>query len=328
MKIEAASILGTGAYLPDRVLANADLERMVETTDEWITSRTGIRERRVAAPDETTSDMGTRAAAEAIANAGLRPEDIDVIITATTTPDTIFPATSCYLQHKIGARRAAAFDIQAACTGFLVGLMTAEGLLRAGRARHVLVVGAEKLSSIVNWEDRNTCVLFGDGAGAAVIGHREGGRGILACDVGCDGAQTDILILPAGGTRMPATAASLSEGKQYLHMAGKEVYRQAVTAMNRSAEKSMADAGISGADLAWVIPHQANLRIISAVAERLGVPMDRFVLNLERCGNTSAACIPMALHEASQDGRLRRGELLLLVAFGSGLTWASAILEW
>jgi len=254
----SASILATGAYLPSRVLTNAELEKMVDTTDEWIFSRTGIRERRIAAVDETTSDMGAEAATQAIQQAGIDPKSIDLIIVATCTPDNAFPSTACYIQHKIGATRAAAFDVGAACSGFLYALVTAEQFVASGAYQTVLVVGAEKLSSIVNWQDRNTCVLFGDGAGAVILQHRPGARGLLAFDLGADGAQTEILSVPAGGCRVPITPEVLDQRLQFLQMSGKEVFKYAVNAMNRSAEECLEKAGCKPAQLRWVIPHQAQ----------------------------------------------------------------------
>ena len=324
----SASILSTGAYLPERVLTNAELEKMVDTSDEWIMSRTGIRERRIAAKDEFTSDMGARAAAQALEQGNIDPKTVDLIIVATCTPDTIFPSTACHIQFKIGATKAAAFDLQAACSGFLYAMVTAEQFISAGIYKTILVVGAEKLSSIVNWQDRNTCVLFGDGAGAVVLQHREGGRGLLSFDLGADGAQTEILSVPASGCRVPVTPEILAAGGQFIQMAGKEVYRYAVSAMNRSAEDCLEKAGCKPADVRWIIPHQANFRIIEAVAQRLGLSLDHFFVNLDRYGNTSAACVPICLHELNLAGSLERGDLLLMVAFGGGLTWAGALLEW
>ncbi len=324
----SASILSTGAYVPSRILTNAELEKMVDTSNDWILSRTGIRERRIAAEDETTSDMGARAAEQALERGGIDPKEIDLIIVGTCTPDTIFPSTACHIQSKIGATRAAAFDVQAACSGFLYALVTADQFIAAGVYRTILVVGAEKLSSIVNWQDRNTCVLFGDGAGAVVLRHRPGGRGLLSFDLGADGAQTEILSVPAGGCRLPITPEVLKTGAQYLQMAGKEVYRYAVSAMNKSAEDCLEKAGIKPAALRWIIPHQANYRIIEAVAQRLSISLEHFIVNLDRYGNTSSACLPIALHETSVAGKLEQGDLLLMVAFGGGLTWAGAVLEW
>ena len=324
----SASIVSTGAYVPSRVLSNADLEKMVETSDEWILSRTGIRERRIAADDEFTSDMGARAAEQALQLGGIDPKSIDLIIVATCTPDTVFPSTACYIQHKIGATRAAAFDVQAACSGFLYALVTAEQFIASGAYETILVVGAEKLSSIVDWTDRNTCVLFGDGAGAVILKHRPGARGLLAYDLGSDGSQTEILSVPASGCRIPLTSEILDQRLQYLQMSGKEVFKYAVTAMNRSAEECLEKAGCKPAQVRWFIPHQANQRIVDAVAQRMSVGLEHFVINLERYGNTSSACMPIALHETNMTGKLDRGDLVLMVSFGGGLTWASTVLEW
>jgi 3-oxoacyl-[acyl-carrier-protein] synthase-3 len=309
-------------------MTNADLEKMVDTSDEWIMSRTGIRERRIADEGEFTSDMGARAAEQALKQGGIDPMSIDLIIVATCTPDTIFPSTACHIQAKIGATRAAAFDMQAACSGFLYALVTATQFIAAGAYETILVVGAEKLSSIVNWQDRNTCVLFGDGAGAVILKHRPGARGLLSFDLGADGRQTEILSLPAGGCRVPITPQVLQDRSYFLQMSGKEVYRYAVSAMNRSAEDCLEKAGIKPRDLRWIIPHQANYRIIEAVAQRLNVDMQHFFVNLDRYGNTSAACMPICLHELNEAGNLKQGDLLLMVGFGGGLTWAGAILEW
>jgi 3-oxoacyl-[acyl-carrier-protein] synthase III len=326
--MRTASILSTGAYLPKRVMTNAELEKMVDTSDEWIMSRTGIRERRIADKDEFTSDMGARAAEQALERGGIDPKEIDLILVGTCTPDTIFPSTACHIQYKIGATRAAAFDLQAACSGFLYALVTANQFIASGAYKTILVIGAEKLSSIVNWQDRNTCVLFGDGAGAVILRHRPGARGLLSFDLGADGAQADILSVPAGGCRVPLTDEVLKRGGQYLQMAGKEVYRYAVSAMNRSAEDCLEKAGIKPADLRWIIPHQANYRIIESVSQRLNVSLEHFIIHLDRYGNTSAACLPIALHETSVAGQLAQGDLVLMVSFGGGLTWAGAVLEW
>ncbi len=309
-------------------MTNAELEKMVDTSDEWIMSRTGIRERRIAHKDEFTSDMGAAAAEQAIKLAGIDPKSIDLIIVATCTPDTAFPSTACHIQHKIGATRAAAFDVNAACSGFLYALVTGDQFIAGGIYKTVLVIGAEKLSSIVNWQDRNTCVLFGDGAGAVILQHRPNARGMLAYDLGADGAQTEILSVPAGGCRIPITQEVIDQRLQYLQMAGKEVFKYAVTAMNRSAEVCLDKAGIKAKELRWVIPHQANFRIVDAVAQRLNISLEHFVVNLDRYGNTSAACMPICLHETVMAGKLDRGDLLLMVAFGGGLTWASSVIEW
>ena len=324
----SASIVSTGMYVPSRVLTNSELEKMVETTDEWIMSRTGIRERRIAADDEFTSDMGAKAAQQALELGGVDAQEIDLIIVATCTSDTVFPSTACYIQSKIGAMRAAAFDVQAACSGFLYALVTADQFIAAGVYKTVMVVGAEKLSSIVNWQDRNTCVLFGDGAGAVILRHREGGRGLLSYDLGADGSQTNILSVPASGCRMPITPEVLDQRLNYLQMSGKEVFKYAVTAMNRSTEICLEKAGVKPEQIRWFVPHQANFRILDAVAQRMNVGMEHFVMNLDRYGNTSAACMPIALHETVTAGKLDRGDLVLMVSFGGGLTWASVILEW
>ncbi|SDU28536.1 3-oxoacyl-[acyl-carrier-protein] synthase III [Verrucomicrobium sp. GAS474] len=323
-----ASIVATGMYLPERVLTNAELEKLVDTTDEWIQTRTGIKERRIAAEGEFTSDLGAKAALDAMHEGGIFADEIDLIIVATCTADTIFPSTACRIQQKIGAKKAAAFDIQAACSGFLYGLIVAEQFVASHVYETVLVIGAEKLSSIVNWKDRNTCVLFGDGAGAVIIRNRAEGHGILASDMGADGSQSDILSLPSSGCAIPVSEAVIQEGLQYLQMSGKEVYKHAVTAMNSSAEKTLARAGLKGSDIALVVPHQANLRIIETLAQKLKTDMDHCYVNIGRYGNMSAACIPVALHEASKEGRLKAGDNVLMVAFGGGLTWASVALEW
>jgi 3-oxoacyl-[acyl-carrier-protein] synthase-3 len=321
----SASVVSTGAYLPSRVVTNDELTHIVETSDEWIRSRTGIRERRIAAQDELTSDMGAKAAQQALELGGIDPESIDLIIVATCTPDTIFPSTACHIQRKIGATRAAAFDLLAACSGFLYAMITAEQFIASGVYKTILVVGAEKLSSIVNWRDRNTCVLFGDGAGAVILQHREDGRGMLAFNLGADGSQPGIL-------NLMSREGSSFDGAQltapFIEMAGKEVYRQAVSAMNRSAEECLEKAGCKPEQVRWFIPHQANFRIVEAVAQRMGVALERFVINLDRYGNMSSACVPVALHETMMSGKLDRGDLVLLVTFGGGVTWGSLVLEW
>jgi len=323
-----ASIVATGIYLPERILTNAELEKSVDTTDEWITSRTGIRERRIAAEGEFTSDLGAKAALDAMREGGIFPDEIDLIIVATCTADTIFPSTACRIQQKIGAKKAAAFDLQAACSGFLYGLIVAEQFIASHLYETVLVIGAEKLSSIVNWKDRNTCVLFGDGAGAVIVRNRADGHGILASDMGADGSQTDILSLPSSGCAIPVSEAVIKEGLQYLQMSGKEVYKHAVTAMNGSAERTLQRAGLKGSDISLIIPHQANIRIIETLAQKLKTDLSHCYINIERYGNMSAACIPIALHEAAKEGRLQTGDNILMVAFGGGLTWASVALEW
>ncbi len=322
------AIVGTGAYLPAKILHNSDLERMVETSDHWIVERTGIRERRIAGEKECPSDMGAAAAAMALERAGLEPCDLDLIIVATTTSDTLFPSTACQIQQKIGARKIPAFDLQAACSGFLYGLVMAHHLVALGTYRTILVVGAEKLSSIVNWTDRNTCVLFGDGAGAVIVRQSTEGGQMISHDLGSDGSQGQVLTVPAGGSRTPLTAENIGEGLQFIQMVGKKVFRLAVDAMESTARTCLKKAGLPPEEVGFVIPHQANLRIIELLAQRLNLPLKRFFTHLERYGNTSAACIPIALHEALTTGRVRPEEKILLIAFGGGLTWASALLEW
>ena len=324
----SASIIGTGSYAPDRVMTNADLEKLVETSDEWIHSRTGIRERRIAGPEMPTSEMAARAALAAMENAGITAGEIDMIICATVTPDMFFPNTACFVQTKIGAVNATCFDLSAACSGFLFGVETARQFIASGTCRTVLVIGADKLSSIVDWSDRNTCVLFGDGAGAAILQHREGSRGVMATRMGSNGALAEILYIPGGGSAHPAGGPTSAEHPVTIRMNGRETYKHAVTAMVEASQQVLADAGITASEIACFIPHQANLRIIEAIAGRLDVAMDRFMINLDRYGNTSAAAVAIALDEANRTGRFKRGDKILMVVFGGGLTWASTVVEW
>ncbi len=322
------SIIGTGSYLPERVLSNAEMSTIVDTSDEWITSRTGIRERRIAAADERTSDLAAKAALAAIANAGITAEEIDLIIVATVTPDMFFPSTACFVQTKIGATNAACFDMSAACSGFLYAIEVAQQFITSHTYDTILVIGAEKLSSIINWTDRNTCVLFGDGAGAAILRHRAQGHGVIATRMGSNGALADILQIPGGGSAFPTTAENAHEQLATIRMNGRETYKHAVTAMVDASHQVLEDAGLTSKDLACIIPHQANLRIIEAIADRLKVPLDRFMVNLDRFGNTSAAAVAIALDEANRSGRMKVGEYVLLVVFGGGLTWASSVVQW
>jgi 3-oxoacyl-[acyl-carrier-protein] synthase-3 len=324
----SVSITGTGSYVPEKILSNADLERMVETSDEWILTRTGIRERRIAEPAQTTSDMAAEAAKSALANAGVEAADVDLIIVATVTPDMFFPSTACFVQTKIGARRAVCFDVSAACSGFLYAVEVGRQFIANGTFQTVLVIGAEKLSTIVDWSDRNTCVLFGDGAGAAVLQHRPGSRGILASHMGSDGSYAEILQIPGGGCKHPVTAENAHERLNSIKMNGKETYKQAVTAMLNAANIVLEHSGIQPNELACVIPHQANVRIIEAIADRMKLSLDKFMINLDRFGNTSAAAVAIALDEANRTGRMKRGEHVLLVVFGGGLTWAGSVIEW
>src|SRR5437868_5008822 len=322
------AISGVGSYVPERILTNADLEKMVETSDEWITTRTGIKERRLAASDEFTSDLATQAVLRALKRAEVTAEQIDLIIVATITPDMPFPSTACLVQRKIGARRAAAFDLEAACSGFIYGLEIAQQFIMSRTYDTVLVIGAEKLSTIVDWEDRNTCVLFGDGAGAAVLQNRANAHGLLTAVMGADGERADLLFMPGGGTRCPASAESVASRLHFLRMEGKETFKNAVQAMQTAAEEALRRCEIDITRIKCVIPHQANRRIIEAVGERLGAKPEQLFVNLHRYGNTSAASVAIALDEAVSSGQVVRGDLILLVVFGAGLTWGAAVIEW
>jgi 3-oxoacyl-[acyl-carrier-protein] synthase-3 len=323
-------ILGTGSYAPERVLTNAELSKMVDTSDEWIRSRSGIRERHIAAPGEATSDMAVKAAQAALANAGLTANDIDLLVTATVTPDLPLPSASCIIQHKLGMRtNTACFDLNAACSGFVYALDTACAMLASGRYRHALVIGVEKLSAIVDWQDRTTCVLFGDGAGAAVLGQSDQpGVGLLGTKLGAYGDSVDLLWITHGGSSNPTTPESITARNHCLRMKGKEVFKLAVRAMDEAARDILEQHRIHADQIALVIPHQANLRIIEAISQYLELPMDRFYVNVDRYGNTSAASIPIALDEARRAGRIKPGDLTLLVAFGAGLTYGSALIRW
>lgn len=326
--MRGSTIAGIGHYLPERVLTNAEMERLVDTTDEWIVTRTGIRERRIAAPEQASSDLAIEAAREAMAQAGVTAQDLDLIIVGTATPDMLFPATACVLQDRLGAKRAGAFDLSAACSSWVYGAAVAHGYVSAGLADTVLVVGAETLSKITNYKDRSTCVLFGDSAGAAVIRPADLGEGFLSFYLGADGAGGPLISLPAGGSRLPASYATVEREQHYLQMNGREVYKFAVRVIPRAIEEAVKRAGLHLDEIDWFIPHQANVRIIDAAAERLGQPRQKFYINVERFGNTSSASVPVALYEAVQSGRIRLGHLAVLVAFGGGLTWASCAIRW
>lgn len=325
--LRGARIAGTGSAVPDRILTNFDLEKMVDTSDEWIVERTGIRERRIASEDVVTSDLASQAALRALDDAGMTAEEVDLIIVATVTPDTIFPSCACWVQAKIGAKKAAAFDISAGCTGFVYAVSLAWGLVAQGAYDSILVVGAETLSRIVDWEDRNTCVLFGDGAGAAVVKPCELGEGILECVLKSDGTGSDVLIIPAGGSGMPASHETVESRLHYIKMKGNPVYRFAVRAMVEATSEVLEKANLRIEDVDLIIPHQANQRLIELAAERLGVP-DKLYSNVAKFGNTSAASIPIALDEAARGGVLKNGDTLVLVGFGAGLTWGGAVLKW
>jgi 3-oxoacyl-[acyl-carrier-protein] synthase-3 len=313
-------------------MTNDDLSKIVDTNDEWITARTGIKERRIAAENQATSDLASEAARRAMTAAGVTAEEIQLIIVATVTPDMFFPSTACFVQKKIGAANAVCFDVSAACSGFLYALQVARHFINTGKRTTALVIGAEKLSSLVNWKDRNTCVLFGDGAGAVVIRRAEEGADapgrVLSTVMGSDGNLADLLKVPGGGSLCPITPENVESRPNTIHMEGRETFKHAVTRMLEASQQALEIAGLKTADVALVIPHQANARIIGAIAERLNLPPERVFMNLDKYGNTSAATIPVALDEANKAGRLKKGDVILLVAFGGGFTWASSVVRW
>lgn len=324
----SVGIIGMGSYVPEKIVTNKDLEKIVETSDEWIASRTGIRARRIAEPDMATSDMATKAAERALADAGVSPEEIDLIIVGTATPDMFFPSVACLVQANLKANKAAAFDLTAGCSGFVYSLVTASQFIKSGLYKKALVIGAETLSKILDWTDRNTCVLFGDGAGAAVLAATESGCGILGVDLGADGSGGDLLKLPAGGSRNPASADTVNQRMHFVHMNGNEVFKFAVKIMGETALKALQQAGLKNEDIDCLIPHQANIRIIQSAAKRLQMPMEKVFVNVDKYGNTSAASIPIALEEALHSGKIKNGDIVVLVGFGAGLTWASCVIKW
>ena len=328
MKRPIAALAGLGSFSPERILTNADFEKMLDTSDTWIRERTGIRERHIAGPDETTAVMARDASLQAMAEAGLGPEGIDTIIVATATPDRLLPSVACDLQALLGAKNATAFDIQAACSGWVYGLVIAESMIAAGTGERILVLGAEKLSAITDYTDRSTAVLFGDGAGAAVLTRTTGDRGILSSYLKTDGTLAELLWRPGGGTIHPPSAEMLKDRSYYIKMAGREVFKNAVRNMADAAQKALERAGLSGKDVDLLVPHQANIRIIEATAEHAHIPRERVYVNVDRYGNTSSASIPNALVEARECGRLEPGMVVLLVTFGAGFTWGSLVLRW
>lgn len=329
MKIQGVRLAGTGAFAPSNVVTNDDLSKKMDTSDEWIRTRTGIRERRIAADDEFTSDLSVNAAKQALENAGLEAEDLDLIIVATLTPDKPFANTASIVQAKLGNTSAMAFSVEAGCTGFVYIYQIAAGMIASGLHKKALIVGAEKLSSVTNWEDRKTCVLFGDGAGAAVLeACPEEENTYLSSQMGSDGNYSDILHIPGGGVAQPLTKENFDDGTQFLQMNGQEVFKLAVTNMAKAAKDALAKANLTIDDIDVVIPHQANIRIISAVGKRLGVAEEKVVINVDRYGNTSAATIPIAFHEQIEAGKIKRGDKVLFVAFGGGLTWGANIIQY
>jgi 3-oxoacyl-[acyl-carrier-protein] synthase-3 len=323
-------ISGTGSYLPEKVLTNADIEKMVETSDAWIVERTGIRERHIAAADQVTSDLGLIAAQRAIKAAGLTAQDIDMIIFATVTPDTLMPSTACVLQKKLGARQVFSFDLSAACSGFIYGLTVADQFIKTGFYKHILIVGAEVLSRFIDYQDRETCILFGDGAGAMIVSRAEDKQDsrIFSAHPHADGGLSDLLVLPAGGSAMPVSQAALDSRGQYVKMKGREIFKNAVRAMVQCSQEALQSSGMTMSDISWVVPHQANVRIIESVASYLDLPMERVIMNLGHMGNTSAATIPVAFDEAVRDGRVLRGQNILFTAFGAGLTSGSLLFRY
>lgn len=326
--LKTVGILGVGHYAPEKVLTNFDLEKMVDTSDEWIVERTGIRERRVAGEDEATSDISFKAACKALEMAKVQPEDLDLIIVCTLSPDTIFPSVACLIQDRLGAKKAGAFDLQAGCSGFVYGLSVACQMASTGMHKKILVVGAEVLSKITNWTDRNTCVIFADGAGAAVVGEVEEGSGYINSVLHADGSGGKYIIQPAGGTRMPASHETVDKNLHTIHMDGSEVFKFASRIVPKVANEVLEGTGLDIKDIDIIIPHQANARIINAAAKRLGIPVDKFFVNIERYGNTSAGSVPLALSEAVEQGLIKKGDNVLLIGFGTGLTWAACILKW
>lgn len=322
-----AKIVGLGTYLPEKVLTNSDLEKMVDTSDEWIVTRTGIKERHIAEKGVATSDLGCMAAKNAIKNAGLKPKDIELIIVATITPDMQFPSTSCLVQKKIGASNAVCFDISAACSGFIYGISIAREFLSNGAYKNALVIGTELLSTIVDWSDRNTCILFGDGAGAAVMVPSKS-NGIISSYLGSDGRESELLSVPAGGSRSPSTHETISGKLHFLKMSGNEVFKMAVRIMSDAVQKVLLQSNLTCEDVDCLIPHQANIRIINSVAKRINLCDEKVYVNLERYGNMSSASTPIALAEAVKNGKIKKGDIVVLVAFGSGLTWGATVLKW
>jgi 3-oxoacyl-[acyl-carrier-protein] synthase III len=323
-----AHITGWGMSVPERVLTNKDLEKMVNTSDQWIVDMTGIKERRIAKEGQSTATLATEAAWKALSIANLKPIDIDLIICATSTPEYIFPATACLVQDKLGARRAGAFDLSAACSGFIYALNMASQAIISGSMANILIIGSETLSKFIDWNDRNTCILFGDGAGAFVLQASEIPGGVIASVMHSDGSGGEFLSLPGGGSKNPATEATIKQGQHFIHMDGREVFRFATRVMSQATKEVLTKADILLSDVSWIVPHQANLRIINAAARGLKLPLEKFVINLEKYGNTSTASIPIALCEAVNDGRIKSGDKFVLVGFGAGLTWGASVAQW
>ncbi|MHB8482629.1 MAG: beta-ketoacyl-ACP synthase III [Nitrospiria bacterium] len=323
-----SQIIGTGSYLPKKTLTNADLEKIVETSDQWITDRTGIKERHIADENEAASDLAVQAAHRALQAAGIKPEALDVLIVGTQTPDMTFPSTACIVQAKLGASKAFAFDLSAACSGFIYSLSVADQFLKSGQYEYALVIGTEVMSRILDWKDRSTCVIFGDGAGAVVLRRTEIKKGVLSSHLHSDGQFWDLIFMPGGGSRMPVSETVLAQRTHFLKMKGSETFKIAVRNLEEVAWEALNHNQLSIDRLALMVPHQANIRIIKALSERLKLPGEKVMINIDRCGNTSAASIPIALDEAVRSGRIHEGDDILLIAFGAGLTWGASVIRW
>lgn len=328
IKILKTKIAGTGSYLPERVLTNADLEKMVDTSDEWISTRTGIKERRIVNEDQAASDLAYEASKKAIQAAQVKPEELDMIIVATITPDMVFPATACVLQEKLGVKGIAAFDLEAACSGFLYGISIGSQFIATGMYNNILVVAAEALSKIIDWKDRSTCILFADGAGAVILKPSSDNSRIISSYLGADGTGADLVGVPAGGSRLPASQETVRNGQHYMKMKGNGLFKRAVKVMVQAIDISLEKSGLTYDEIDFFIPHQANIRIINAVARRIGIDKDKAYVNLDQCGNMSAASVAVALDQAVREGKIKKGDKVLLTCFGGGLTWASLVIEW
>lgn len=323
-----ARIVSTGSYVPEKILTNHDLEKMVETSDEWITERTGIKERRIAAPEQATSDLAFEASIKALKNANLTAKDIDLIIVATVSPDMLVPSAACILQMKLGASNAVAFDINGACTGFIYALSVAEKFIKTGASKRALVIGAEMFSRFTDWTDRSTCVLLADGAGAVIVEPTKKDEGIQIIDIFSDGTMWDFIHMPAGGSQMPVTEDVIKKRLNFIKMRGNETFKVAVKTLEEVVDATLKKAGITSSELSLLVPHQANIRIIQAMAKRLSLPMEKVMVNINKYGNTSAASIPIALDEANEQGKIKRGDYVMLAAFGAGLTWGASLIKW
>lgn len=328
IKILKTKIAGTGSYLPERVLTNADLEKMVDTSDEWISTRTGIKERRIVNEDQAASDLAYEASKKAIQAAQVKPEELDMIIVATITPDMVFPATACVLQERLGVKGIAAFDLEAACSGFLYGISIGSQFIATGMYNNILVVAAEALSKIIDWKDRSTCILFADGAGAVILKPSSDNSRIISSYLGADGTGADLVGVPAGGSRLPASQETVRNGQHYMKMKGNGLFKRAVKVMVQAIDISLEKSGLTYDEIDFFIPHQANIRIINAVARRIGIDKDKAYVNLDQCGNMSAASVAVALDQAVREGKIKKGDKVLLTCFGGGLTWASLVIEW